>query len=82
MPYKHPPYASLEEAIKNKRTLFDQDLTEKIVQIARARAQGDTDRLTDLLFHVRESRKRNVLEHSDDLVEFFRNPSRQRPRGA
>lgn len=82
MPYKHPPYASLEEAIKNKRAIFGEDLTEVIVKVARAIADGDPDRAFDLIFYVRKSRQKNVLEHADDLVEFFRKPSRQRPRGA
>jgi len=80
MPYKPPPYEALDEAIKNKRAIFGTDLTEAIVKVARAKAEGDYARVTDLVFHVRKSRKRHVLDHADDLVEFFRHPSRQRSR--
>lgn len=71
MPYKHPPYGTLEEALKNKRALWGQELTEVIVKVARAKAEGDYNRVTDLIFHVRKSRKKNVLEHADDLLPFF-----------
>jgi hypothetical protein len=72
MPYKHPPYESLGEACKHKRAIFGEELTNTIVLVARARALGKDDRVADLLFHVRKSRKQNVLDHAEDLVGFFR----------
>lgn len=72
MPYKHAPYASLEEAMKNKRSIFGDDIATAIHDCAKALAAGDDAEVSRIVHSVRPARRENVRVHAADLLEFFR----------